>query len=70
MTSVSRAEGTAESAYLRRIRLTAARSEVVAEMEDDFHHFEVRLGHDGQRVTEIHSAAIRYPWSTLSLIHI
>jgi hypothetical protein len=67
MTSVSRAEGTAESAYHRRIRLTAAGSEVVAEMEDDFHHFEVRLGHDGQRVTEIHSAAIRYPWSTCPL---
>ena len=52
------------SAFLRRIRLTSDGREVLAELEDDFHHFEVRLGHDGAEVTAISGAAVRYPWST------
>jgi DUF2889 family protein len=67
MTSVSQTEASPGGAYLRRIRLTAEGGEVLAELEDDFHHFEVRLRHDGQRVTGIRSAAIRYPWSTCPL---
>ena len=33
-------------------------------MEDDFHHFAVDLDHDGQRVTAIAGAAVRFPWTT------
>ena len=64
MTPVSETGGPRQSAYRRRIRLTASGHEVLAELEDDFHHFEVRLGHDGERVTTIEASAIRYPWST------
>jgi hypothetical protein len=58
-------------AYLRRIRLTGnggrAGGDVLAELEDDFHHFELRLSHDGERVTAVDTAAVRYPWSTCPL---
>jgi hypothetical protein len=58
--------------YRRRIRLaslTPASSgspgfAVRAELEDDFHHFVVVVGHDGARVTSVGTESIRYPWST------
>jgi hypothetical protein len=50
--------------YRRRIRVTTGDGESGAEMEDDFHHFAVRLVHDGSRVTGIDGWAIRAPWTT------
>jgi Protein of unknown function (DUF2889) len=53
------------SGYRRRIRLAApAPGAVEAELEDDFHHFRVRLEHDGRRVTAIAGGAERFPWTT------
>jgi hypothetical protein len=50
--------------YRRKSIAIAGTFETVAAMEDDFHHFAVRLRHDGVRVTELMGEAIRYPWST------
>jgi hypothetical protein len=33
-------------------------------LEDDFHHFEVRLRHDGTTVTRVDMHAVRWPWVT------
>ena len=38
--------------------------EVVAWLEDDFHHFGVTLSHDGEVVTGVSMIARRYPYST------
>jgi hypothetical protein len=51
--------------YRRRIRLVRLDPTTVwGGLEDDFHHFEVTLGHDGARVTAISMEARRWPWST------
>ncbi len=50
--------------YRRKTVAEAGTFETVAAMEDDFHHFEVRLRHDGTHVTELTAQAIRFPWST------
>jgi hypothetical protein len=52
--------------YRRRIRLTASPTSgsVIAELEDDFHHFRVTVAHDGARVTGVGGAGVRFPWST------
>ena len=33
-------------------------------LEDDFHHFEVTLRHDGGHVTQVEMEAFRWPWVT------
>ncbi|MDQ1465998.1 MAG: hypothetical protein QOH10_413, partial [Actinomycetota bacterium] len=38
--------------------------EVVADLEDDFHHFRVTLRHDDTNVRSVESESIRWPWST------
>src|SRR4030081_3400195 len=38
--------------------------DVVAELEDDFHHFRVTVAHDGARVTGVRGMGVRFPWST------
>jgi len=54
-----------EGWYRRRIRLVATRSgEVEAALEDDFHHFEVTLRHDGSRAVAVDARSRRWPWST------
>lgn len=54
-----------EGPYRRRIRLVAVSEDAVdGELEDDFHHFGVLLGHDGQRVVAVDGRAIRWPWTT------
>jgi Protein of unknown function (DUF2889) len=54
-----------EGSYRRRIRLvTAAPGVVGGGLEDDFHHFEVTLRHDGERVLDVDARAVRWPWST------
>ncbi len=51
--------------YRRRFRLVARSSElVVGEMEDDFHHFGVRLHHDGALVLGAEGVTHRSPWAT------
>jgi hypothetical protein len=50
--------------YRRKSIAVANEFETVAAMEDDFHHFAVRLRHDGTHVTELHGEAVRFPWST------
>jgi hypothetical protein len=52
-------------AYRRRIRVRAVSATVVvSELEDDFHHFEVTLTHDGEHVVSCENASYRWPWST------
>ena len=51
--------------YRRRIRVRAVSpGVVVSELEDDFHHFEVTLTHDGERVVSCENVSYRWPWST------
>ncbi len=51
--------------YRRRFRFVARSSTlVVGEMEDDFHHFGVRLHHDGVRVRRAEGVSLRTPWVT------
>ena len=57
--------GDPDQPYRRRIRLaTRDPSTVWGGLEDDFHHFEVTLHHDGAAVTDITMKALRWPWST------
>lgn len=37
---------------------------VVADLEDDFHHFRVTLGHASGIVTDISCESVRWPWTT------
>ncbi len=51
--------------YRRRIRLVRLDAETVwGGLEDDFHHFEVTLHHDGHHVTALEMQAVRWPWAT------
>lgn len=51
--------------YRRRIRLLRVDDVTVwGGLEDDFHHFEVTLRHDGARVTACTLDARRWPWTT------
>ena len=52
-------------AYRRRIRVRrTAPGIVVSALEDDFHHFEVTLRHDDERVRSCENVSYRWPWST------
>ena len=51
-------------AYRRKTIAEAGKFETVAAMEDDFHHFTVRVRHDGERVTSVEGGAVRFPWTT------
>lgn len=33
-------------------------------LEDNFHHFGVRITHDGSRVSDVEVSTVRYPWTT------
>lgn len=50
-------------AFRRAIRIEAGDDWARAELEDDFHHFVVRLAHDGHAVTGARGEAVRHPWS-------
>ena len=50
--------------YRRRIVLAAGKGEVRGELGDDFHHFGVRLVHDGREVTQLEGEDVRVPWTT------
>jgi hypothetical protein len=49
--------------FRRRTRLVGQPGLVVAEMEDSFHAFRIRVSHDGERVTDIAADAVRHPQS-------
>lgn len=49
--------------FRRRIIAVAAPGAVRAAIEDDFHHFELVLRHDGRTVTAIESCSVRTPWT-------
>jgi hypothetical protein len=52
-------------AYRRRIVITTVEpGRVVADLEDDFHHFVVALRHDGPHVESVECDSRRWPWST------
>ena len=51
-------------AYRRLITLTAAPGLASAELVDDFHHFRVRLHHNGGHVQRVEAESVRYPWTT------
>ncbi len=55
-----------EGIYHRRIRLSSGAGFVTGELEDDFHHFRVRLAHDGEKLVQAEGEALRYPWTTCS----
>jgi Protein of unknown function (DUF2889) len=51
--------------YRRRILVQAlAPGVVVADLEDDFHHFRVTVRHDTHVVESVDAESIRWPWST------
>lgn len=51
--------------YRRVVELTApSPTEVAGELVDDFHHFRVWIGHDGERVVTVGAEAVRFPWTT------
>lgn len=51
--------------YRRRIRLIRRDATTVwGGLEDDFHHFEVTLTHDGAHVVAVSMEALRWPWAT------
>lgn len=53
-----------DGAYRRRILLETRGGVVEAELHDDFHHFVLRVEHDGTRVRGIEAVARRFPWAT------
>jgi len=55
----------ASSLYRRLIDIDASKAgEVTVWMEDNFHHFGLRLGHAGGKVVRVDAIARRTPWST------
>ena len=52
--------------YRRRIIADAEGQRVTAGVEDDFHHYEMTLEHDGFAVTSIGARSHRTPWLTCS----
>jgi hypothetical protein len=55
----------ARGTYRRAITVEAIdATSATGALEDDFHHFVVRLRHDGAVVTALGSEAVRHPWTT------
>ena len=51
--------------FRRRIRTVVEAPDVVAGgLEDDFHYFEVRMRHNGERVVTMEASSRRWPWAT------
>ena len=54
-----------DDVYRRRILVRATPTgAVVADLEDDFHHFRVTVRHNGEVVESVDAESIRWPWST------
>jgi len=56
--------GYGEGIYRRSVRLASRDGEVRGELADDFHHFAVRLAHDGERAIAVEGEDVRVPWTT------
>ena len=54
----------AAGALRRTIILAASAGAVRAGVEDDFHHFELTIAHDGRHVTSVQSRHVRTPWTS------
>jgi hypothetical protein len=54
----------AAGALRRTIILAASAGVVRAGVEDDFHHFELAIAHDGKHVTAVQSRHLRTPWTS------
>jgi hypothetical protein len=50
--------------FYRRVIAGAEPGCVRSAVEDELHHFEVTIWHDGARITDIAGRSIRYPWTT------
>lgn len=50
--------------FRRSIALESRGGEVRGELADDFHHFAVRVVHDGERAVEVEGEDVRFPWTT------
>jgi hypothetical protein len=50
--------------FRRSIALESSGGEVRGELADDFHHFAVRVVHDGERATRVEGEDVRVPWTT------
>jgi hypothetical protein len=55
-----------DGSYRRRLRMTVVdeAGSVEAGLADDYHHFRVRVEHDGAVVTLVQAEARRWPWTT------
>jgi hypothetical protein len=52
-------------AYRRRIDVsTVDAGAVLADLEDDFHHFRVTVRHDGKKIVAVECESLRWPWAT------
>jgi hypothetical protein len=62
MTAFANRHGT--GSFRRRHLLVALDDRTVAAgLEDEMHHFELRVHHDGERVTAVDGFPIRWPWT-------
>jgi hypothetical protein len=50
--------------YRRRIEVRPSPGVVDAELEDNFHHFALRMGLDGTRIVSVDPTGVRPPWET------
>ncbi len=50
--------------FRRSIVLESRAGEVRGELADDFHHFAVRVLHDGERAIDVRGEDVRVPWTT------
>jgi hypothetical protein len=62
--SVPARPGYGSGIYRRRIVLESSDGEVRGELADDFHHFAVRVIHDGERAIRVDGDDVRVPWTT------
>jgi len=54
-------------AFRRRLRMVAPDSQtVIVGLEDDMHHYEASLSHDGEKITGVTAAGPRMPWEPCS----
>lgn len=51
-------------ALRRAVLVDPQPGKVRAFVEDDFHHFEIELAHDGTIITDVAATTIRHPWTT------